>query len=107
MPSIEIKGTVVKVGQTEQRTESFKTRSLILKTDADSQYPQELNIEFNQAKSDLLDVIKEGQEVKVNINLNGRSWQDKEGNTRHFNSLNGWKIEVLAPAPVDDLNPGF
>lgn len=106
MPSIELKGTVVKIGETEQRTESFKSRKLILKTDTDTQYPQEINIEFNQAKAELLDVIKEGAEVKVSTNLNGRKWTNKEGVDKWFNSLNGWKIEVLTPA-IDDLDPGF
>ncbi len=80
---------------------------MIIQTDSDSQYPQELSIEFNQSKSDLLDVITEGSEVKVSFNLQGRKWTDKQGVDKWFNSLNGWKIEVLTPAPVDDLNPGF
>jgi translation initiation factor IF-3 len=101
MPSIELKGTVVKVGQTEQRSESFKSRQLILKTDTDTQYPQEINIEFNQAKSDLLDVIKEGSKVKVSTNLNGRKWTNKEGKDLWFNSINAWKIEVLSQPEED------
>lgn len=110
MASITLEGLVLKVGEVEQRTESFKTRSLILKTEPNSQYPQELNIEFNQAKSDLLNDIKEGSEVKVSINLNGRPWVNKEGNTVWFNSLNGWKIEVLSTPESQDepeSDPGF
>lgn len=98
MPSIEITGIVLKVGQTEQKTDSFKSRQLIVQTDTSSEYPQELSIEFNQAKSTLLDVIAEGSEVKVSVNLNGRKWTDKQGIDKWFNSLNGWKIEVLSQA---------
>ena len=102
MPSIELKGTVVRIGETEQRSESFKSRQLILKTDTDTQYPQEINIEFNQAKSELLDVIREGSEVKVSTNLNGRKWTNKEGVDKWFNSINAWKIEVLSQPEGDD-----
>ena len=102
MPSIELKGTVVKIGQSEQRSDSFKTRQLILKTDSDTQYPQEINIEFNQAKADLLDVVREGSEVKVSTNLNGRKWTNKEGKDLWFNSINAWKIEVLSQPEGDD-----
>jgi len=106
MASFEITGKVVKVSEPEQVSDSFKKRPLIIQTDSDSQYPQELSIEFNQSKSDLLDVITEGSEVKVSFNINGRKWIDKQGIDKWFNSLNGWKIEVLTPA-VDDLDPGF
>ena len=27
------------------------------------------------------------------INIKGRKWEDKEGNIRYFNSIQGWKIE--------------
>lgn len=110
MASITLDGLVLKVGEVEQRTESFKTRSLILKTEPNSQYPQELNIEFNQAKTDLLNDIKEGSEVKVHVNLNGRKWTNKEGKDLWFNSINGWKVEVLsAPESQDEpeSDPGF
>ena len=106
MPSIELKGTVLKVGQTEQRSESFKTRQLILKTDSDTQYPQEISIEFNQAKAELLDVVREGSEVKVSTNLNGRKWTNKEGKDLWFNSINAWKIEVLSQ-PEGDSDLAF
>ena len=106
MSIIELKGTVVRIGETEQRSESFKSRQLILKTDADTQYPQEINIEFNQAKADLLDVVREGSEVKVSTNLNGRKWTNKEGKDLWFNSINAWKIEVLSQ-PEEDTDIAF
>lgn len=107
MPSIEITGIVLKVGQTEQKTDSFKSRQLIVKTDTESQYPQELSIEFNQAKAEILDVVEEGSEVKVSVNLSGRKWTDKNGVDKWFNSLNGWKLEVLSQPESDDSDPGF
>ena len=107
MPSIEITGIVLKVGQTDQKTDSFKSRQLIVKTDTESQYPQELSIEFNQAKAEILDVVAEGAEVKVSVNLSGRKWTDKQGVDKWFNSLNGWKLEILSQPEADDSEPEF
>ena len=28
------------------------------------------------------------------INIKGRKWEDKEGNIKYFNSIQGWKIET-------------
>ena len=29
----------------------------------------------------------------IKVNIKGRKWQDKEGNIKYFNSIQGWKIE--------------
>lgn len=62
------------------------------------QYPQTLAIEFLQDKVNLLTNIKEGDDVKISINLRGREWVNPEGVTKYFNSITGWRIEPLVPA---------
>lgn len=71
----------------------FKSRKLHGKTE--EQYPQTLEIEFNQEKVTLLDGLVPGQKVKIDVNLKGREWE-KEGVVSVFNKLEGWKIEKLA-----------
>lgn len=39
---------------------------------------------------------KQGDAVKVSINLRGREWVNPQGETRYFNSIQGWRIERLA-----------
>ena len=46
-------------------------------------------------KTDLLDSYKEGQQVKIGINLRGREWVNPQGETKYFNSIQGWRIEAL------------
>ena len=46
-----------------------------------------------QDKVDLLDNLSVGDQINVLINIKGRKWEDKEGNIRYFNSIQGWKIE--------------
>lgn len=66
----------------------------------EEQYPQHILVEFVQDKCDLLDQFKEGQQVKVSINLRGREWVNPQGETKYFNSIQGWRIENLEQAPA-------
>jgi hypothetical protein len=34
-----------------------------------------------------------GDAVKVSINLRGREWVSPQGETKYFNSVQGWRIE--------------
>ena len=52
-------------------------------------------VEFVQDKTDLLNSFSVGQQVKININLRGREWVNPQGETKYFNSIQGWRIEAL------------
>lgn len=91
---MEVSGSIRKIENTQQITDTFKKRSLILTTE--EQYPQHLNIEFVQDKTALLDAYNEGDKVKVGINLRGREWTSPQNEVKYFNSINGWRIEKEA-----------
>ena len=88
------------IGKTDK---PFLKRELVVVTE--EQYPQTIMIEFVQDKCDLLNNYKDGQDVKVGINLRGREWINPEGKAKYFNSLQGWKIEKLESAPTENLPP--
>ncbi len=90
---MEISGKVKVVGDEQQVSPTFKKRELVVTTD--EQYPQSIMIEFVQDKSDLLNTISVGENVKVSINLGGREWVNPQGETKYFNSIKGWRIEKL------------
>lgn len=91
---MEIQGTIKSIGETETfGSNNFKKRELVVSTQ--EQYPQPLLIEFVQDKCDLLNNFAEGQDVKVSINLRGREWVNPQGETKYFNSIQGWRIESL------------
>ncbi len=95
---MEVTGKVRMVGMPQQVSASFKKRELVVTTE--EQYPQHIMIEFTQDKTDLLDQYKPGDSVKVSINLRGREWVNPQGETKYFNSIQGWRIERLeAQAP--------
>lgn len=85
----------------------FRKREVVVTTE--EQYPQHILVEFVQDKCDLLDSYKPGQLVKISINLRGREWVNPQGETKYFNSLNGWRIEnleeVQTGAPMPPVPP--
>ena len=96
---MEVTGKIKMINGTQQVSASFKKREMVVTTE--EQYPQHIMIEFTQDKCDLLDNYRVGEAVKVSINLRGREWVNPQGETKYFNSIQGWRIEKMqseAPA---------
>jgi translation initiation factor IF-3 len=87
---MEVLGKIKVINPTQQVTDSFKKRELVVTTD--EQYPQHILIEFAQDKCELLNNFKVGDKVNVGINLRGREWVNPQGETKYFNQIQGWKI---------------
>lgn len=89
---MEIQGKIKMVDETKTfGTNGFRKREMVITTE--EQYPQHIMVEFVQDKCDLLNNYTAGQEVKVSINLRGREWVNPQGETKYFNSIQGWRIE--------------
>ena len=105
---MELQGTIRRIGKTETFESGFQKRELVLLTD--EQYPQPISIEFLQDKTALLDQVKEGDKVKIGINIRGREWTSPDGQVKYFNSIIGWRLDKAnqdtKPAPAEDKN-GF
>ena len=91
--SLEIKGTIKKIGELETFPSGFQKRMVLITTD--ETYAQDLPVDFTQAASDMPEYYKEGEKVKVSINLRSNSWTNPQGQEKHFPSINGWRIERL------------
>ncbi|HRH36786.1 MAG TPA: DUF3127 domain-containing protein [Flavobacteriales bacterium] len=92
MAQVTITGTIKVVGQTQQVSEKFSKRELVI-TEQGGQYPQMVPVEFKQDKTGLLDGFNPGEEVTVTCYINGREWTGKDGVTKYFLSLAGNRIE--------------
>ncbi len=91
---MEIQGRVKLIGETKEfGSNGFRKRELVVTTE--EQYPQHILVEFVQDKTDLLNTYQVGQQVKVSINLRGREWVNPQGETKYFNSIQGWRIEAV------------
>lgn len=94
---MEVQGKVKMVGETQTfGSNGFRKREIVVTTD--EQYPQHIMVEFIQDKCDLLNNFQVGQDVKISINLRGREWVNPQGETKYFNSIQGWRIENLQSA---------
>ena len=94
---MELSGSITKIFDTQQITGSFRKREVVVTTE--EQYPQPILVEFTQDRTNLLDNFSEGDKVTIGINLRGREWTSPQGETKYFNSIQGWRIEkVAAPA---------
>ena len=82
----ELTGKIKIIQEAKTFDSGFTKREMVVIVE-DGKYPQEINIEFVQDKTALLDSLQVGQEVTVTFDIRGREY-----NGRYFNNLQGWKI---------------
>ncbi len=100
---MEIQGRIKMVDDTKTYgNNGFRKRELVITTE--EQYPQHILVEFVQDKTNLLDNFQVGQMVKVSINIRGREWVNPQGETKYFNSIQGWRVENLETASQENSN---
>src|SRR5690606_7220465 len=91
---MEVQGKIKLIDETKTfGNNGFRKREMVITTE--EQYPQHILVEFVQDKCDLLNNFQVGQPVKVSINLRGREWTNPQGESKYFNSIQGWRIENL------------
>ncbi|MEZ4858468.1 MAG: DUF3127 domain-containing protein [Flavobacteriaceae bacterium] len=101
---MEVQGKIKLISETQTfGSNGFRKRELVITTE--EQYPQHILVEFVQDKTDLLNNYQVGQNVKVNINLKGREWVNPQGETKYFNSIQGWRIENLESPASGTMPP--
>lgn len=83
------KGTVVEVSQTQKISDKFQKRIIVV-TDKDEKFPQNVPFTFTQDKVSLLDKVSPGSTVEIAYNLRGSEYKGK-----WYSEIQGWKIDVL------------
>ena len=101
---MEIQGKIKMIGETQTfGSNGFRKREMVITTE--EQYPQHILVEFVQDKTDILNNYKVGQAVKVSIKIRGREWVNPKGETKYFNSIQGWRIENLQEDISGEIPP--
>ena len=102
---MEIQGRIKMIDETKTYgNNGFRKREVVVTTE--EQYPQHILVEFVQDKTDLLNTYQVGQLVKISINLRGREWVNPQGETKYFNSIQGWRIENMeVQTPSENIPP--
>ena len=101
---MEVTGKIKKIDETKTfGNNGFRKREIVITTD--EQYPQMILIEFVQDKCDIMNNFKEGEEIKVSINLRGREWINPQGEAKYFNSIQGWRVEKVQAPGAGEVPP--
>ena len=104
-------GKIIHIGETQQVSDRFRKRDVVLEIAENPQYPEFVKFEFHQDKCDLLANYGIGQAATIAFNLRGRKWTDRNGEVKYFTTLQGWRIAKAdsgtddAPPPADDIPP--
>lgn len=85
---VVLKGTVKAIMATEDVTDNFRKKEMVVVVDEETNYPQEIICQAVNARIDQMNGIDMGMKVTARCNLKGRS---KDG--RYFLNLEVWKIE--------------
>ena len=101
---MEVSGKIKWLDETKTYgNNGFRKREVVITTE--EQYPQHILVEFVQDKCDLLNAFQIGQNVKIGINLRGREWVNPQGETKYFNSIQGWRIEAVGSSVDSEMPP--
>ncbi len=87
-------GKVTKLFPLQEFPSGFSKREFVVRTE--DRFPQEVKFECLKEKAELLDSVKEEDEVTVHFDIRGREWND-----RYFVNLVAWKIDAGEGAGAD------
>jgi len=86
-----IRGTILSIGDLQEFNDgSFQKKEIVLRIDETSQYPQEIPIEIVQKSLVMLDQVKVGDEIDLDVNLRGSIYNDKR-----YSNIQGWRLSVI------------
>ena len=96
---MQITGVIKVIKPIQQVSATFSKREFVIETQ--EQYVQTIQLELHGDRVDIIDSFVEGQEVECHINLRGREWVNPQGETKYFNTIICWKIQLpnLQSAP--------
>ena len=101
---MNISGKIKLIGETkEYGTNGFRKRELVVTTQ--EQYPQNILVEFVQDRCEILNSYQDGELVKIDINIRGIEWTNKDNEVKYFNSIQGWRIEKIEESYDTQLPP--
>lgn len=86
-------GVIEKIMPVQKISDKFEKREIVVNTGGD--YPQLICIQFVNDQCYIFESINEGSNVDVSVNIRGRAWQSPSGETKYFNTIQGWRIDVM------------
>ena len=103
---MDITGKIIEIMPTQQVSDRFRKRELIVEYATNPEYPEFVKFEFVQDRADLLDGYQVGQTVQVWFDIGGRKWDGPKGRA-YFTTLKGWRLQAAEGTsnPIPDEPP--
>jgi hypothetical protein len=106
---MQISGKIAEIGETVSVKETFKKRDFVIEFAKNPKYPQMVQLQVVQDKCAVLDELRQGDEVSVEFDVEGRKWTNAKGEDKYFNTLKAWNVEKIggnhAPEKLDNQKP--
>lgn len=99
-----IQGKIHEVFNTQEISDRFQKREFILETE--DKYPQFVKFQVINDKVVLMDGFSKGDPVEVTFRLNGKPFQNRNGETIYFTNLNVVKLLSLKGGGDNQDNSG-
>ncbi len=107
--SYEIEGSILEIYEVQQISDTFKKREFVIQKEEnipgrDEPIINYVKFQMTQNRCDLIDGYQIGQKVRVNFNIRGNKWENREGGISYFTNLEAWRISeaTVAQAPPAD-----
>lgn len=86
---MQLTGEIHLIGTTKHVNDKLAVREFTLITDKNGSHPQYHQLQMLNSRGDILNQLKVGDQVVVDINIKGR--MSKEGD-KAYNSLEAWRV---------------
>ena len=107
MNEVTITGKVKFVDEVREfGSNGFRKHQVVVET-GDGRWDNPIPVEFTKDNIELSKKLKVGDQVQIQSRINGREWQGKDGITKWFTSINGYKISVENSDSQEDPSSSF
>jgi hypothetical protein len=107
MNEVTISGKIKFVDEVREfGSNGFRKHQVVVET-GDGRWDNPIPIEFTKDYIELSKDLKVGDEVQIMSRINGREWQGKDGVTKWFTSISGYKITKENTDTGDDPSASF
>tara|TARA_B000000441_G_C21710155_1_gene331928 strand:- start:381 stop:749 length:369 start_codon:yes stop_codon:yes gene_type:complete len=108
MNEVTISGKIKFVDEVREfGSNGFRKHQIVVET-GDGRWDNPIPVEFTKDNIELSKGLQVGDEVEIQSRINGREWQGKDGITKWFTSINGFKISKknndLTPEPSSSFD---
>lgn len=94
--SLEVTGKLVQKNDTQQVSEKFKKREFVVELAEEINgniYTNFAKFQLVQAKCEVLDRFREGDQITVKFNIKGNKWE-RDGKVNYITNLDAWRVEA-------------